>query len=98
MSDRLFTIVCDFRGGTYVSQVRASDERDAVREWTQMLVRERPIKRASTYLAKSVTKWTTDDPPVATEGLSGVWSIIGSCGGDIMFADIIDTAMPVNGS
>lgn len=97
MPERLFTVVCEFRGGTYISQVRATDERDAVRAWTEMLVRERPIKRVSANLAKSVAARTADYPPVALDGLTGVWCFTGSCGGDFMLADIIETAVPTNG-
>lgn len=97
MSERLFTIVCEFRGGTYISQVRASDEHAAVKEWTALLVRERPMKRASSYLAKSVVARSEEYPPVALEGLRGVWCITGNCGGDFMLADIIETASPISG-
>lgn len=98
MSGRLFTIVCDFRGGTYVSQVRASDERDAVRAWTELLIQERPIKGASSYLAKSVASNMAEYPPVALNGLTSVWCFTGSCGGDFMLADIIETVALANGS
>jgi hypothetical protein len=97
MLGRFFTLVCEFRGGTYISQVRASDERDAVRAWTEMLVRERPIKRVSVYIAKSVATWF-NDPPVPLEGLSGAWCFSGICGGDSFLVNIIETAIPVNGS
>ncbi len=98
MSDRFFTFVCDFRGGTYISQVRATDERDAVRAWTEMLVRERPIKRVSVYIAKSVATWLPNVPPVPLEGLSGAWCFTGSCGGNFVLVNIIETAIPVNSS
>ena len=93
MSERLFTIVCDFRGGTYVSQVDASDVRDAVRAWTDILAKERPIARASSYLAKSIAANRNEFPPVALDGLTGVWCITGKCGGDFMLANIIETVL-----
>ena len=97
MLDRFFTIVCELRGGTYISQVRASDERGALRVWTEMLVRERPIKRVSANLAKNVTKWSDGNPPLPLEGLSGAWCFAGSFGRDLVLVNIIETAIPVNG-
>jgi len=61
-----------------------------------MLVRERPIKRASSYLAKSVAAWIEDFPPVALDGLTDVWCVTGSCGGDFMLVNIIETVQPTN--
>ena len=98
MAERLFTIVCEFRGTTYISQVRASDECEAVQVWTELLTKERPFKRASSYLAKSVAAERTEYLPIALKGLTGVWCISGSCGGDFMLADFIETVPPTNGS
>ena len=94
MAVRLFTFVCEFRGGTYVSQVLARDQYDAVSSWTEKLRLERPFKRASVYLAKSVESGLPDFPPVALSGVSGVWCITGNCAGDLMLADIIETVQP----
>jgi len=33
MTALLFTKACEFQGGTFISQVRAADELDAVRKW-----------------------------------------------------------------
>lgn len=94
MTLRLFTFVCEFRRGTYVSQVLALDQRDAATLWTEKLRLERPFGRASVYLAKSVESGLLDFPPVALSGVSGVWCITGSCAGDFMLAEIIETVQP----
>ena len=91
MGDRRFTIVCEFRGGTYVSQLAADDERDAARRWAEYLKRERPIPRVSSYLAKSVAEELVGYPPVPFDGLSGVWCVTGNCGGNLMLANIIES-------
>jgi len=98
MAGRLFTIACEFRGGTYISQVRASDERDAVREWADLLRRQRPIKKVSTYIARRMSDRFDDDPPTALEGLSGVWCLVDLCGGDLVLTNIIESVQPANGS
>lgn len=91
MAIRLFTFVCEFRGTTHVSQVSASDEREAVPIWTDVLRAERPFGRASAHLAKTVEAGTADFPPVEIQGVSSVWCITAHCGGDFMLADIIET-------
>lgn len=91
MLTRLFTIVCDFRGGTYVSQVRAPDEQGAVKAWAELLRTERPIKRYSTYLAKNIVNLEAGTEPIALEGFEGVWRIAAVCGDHLMMAEIVET-------
>lgn len=98
MDARLFTIICEFRGTTYVAQVSASDQEDAVLAWAGRLRLERPFGRASSYLAKSAESDLASYLPVAIKGISNVWCITGSCGGDFMLADIVETVSPANGS
>lgn len=71
MAEYLFTLVCDFDGGTYVSQVRASNERYAVSEWAALLRREQPIGDASLRIANEVIE--RSEAPQALDGLKGVW-------------------------
>jgi len=89
MGNRRFTVVCEFRGGTYVSQHFAEDERQAAQQWAEYLKRDRPISRASTYLAKTVAADLPERPPVPLDGLSSVWCLSALCGGDLMLANII---------
>jgi hypothetical protein len=98
MTIRLFTVVSEFRGTTDVRQVSASDERAAVRAWVGTFREEPPFARASTYLAKSIGAYQNDFPPIALEGIANVWCVTSSCGGDYMLANVIETAVPTNGS
>ena len=94
MDDRLFTFVCEFRGTTHVSQVSATDEHEAVRVWGGVVRKERPFALASAHLAKSAESGAGSFQPVALTGVSSVWCITGSCGGDLMLADIVETVTP----
>jgi hypothetical protein len=94
MDGRVFTFVCEFRGTTHVSQVSATDEHEAVRLWAGVVRSERPFARASSHLAKSAESGASSFQPVALSGLSSVWCITGRCGGDLMLADIVETATP----
>lgn len=98
MTAHRYTIVCEYRGGTYVSQVVGDDVCEAVRLWTDYLLREEPIPRCSTLLARSVASSLDDDPPVSLDGLSGVWSISGTYGGNFMLANVVESALPLDGS
>ena len=94
MDARLFTFVCEFRGTTHVSQVLATDEHEAVRIWAGVVRSKRPFARASSHLAKSAESSESGFQPVALSDLSSVWCITGSCGGDLMLGNIVETATP----
>ncbi len=98
MSGHKYTVVCEFRGGTFVSQVSANDALGAMEAWTGYLARERPIPQVSTHLAKAVAAQMYDNGPITLQGLIGVWCFSAVCGGDLMLANIVHTASEANGS
>ena len=71
MPQSLFTLVCEFVGGTYISQFQAADERQAIRDWASYLMVEQPMGAASTGIAACAQG--DAEPPVAVTGLTGVW-------------------------
>lgn len=90
MDQGLFTIILDFRGGIYVSQVEASDEVDATRRWASVLTDEKKLGRSSPYLAKDVLRHLDyGSYPTPLDGLAGVWCVAASCGGDLAIANIV---------
>ncbi|MBY8825015.1 hypothetical protein [Sphingomonas colocasiae] len=92
MGERLFTMVCEYRGGTYIAQVRAVDPRGAIAAWAVLLRTDRPVPRSSAHLARAVSaNIARGDRPVAMDGLSGVWCFTALCGGDLMILDIVDS-------
>lgn len=76
----LYTIVLEFRGGTYVSQVRAEVELEAVRCWAERFKAERPIPRSTSYIAASVLRGLEDYGLAPLDGLQGVWCFTGVSG------------------
>ena len=90
MSKDLFTIVCDFEGGTFVTQVSAADQSDAVHRWAIMLEAEQSMGEPSTELARLAIERA--DPPVAVDGLTGVWCWTASIGASLALANIIRSA------
>lgn len=70
MNSDLFTIVCEYAGGTYISQVRAADHERAISEWAALLRREQPLEGASDQIAQDADDTHADT--VAITGLTGV--------------------------
>ena len=70
MTDHRFTVVCEFDGGTYVSQVSGRDEREALAAWSDDLLSTRPMGDDASLIAAAVV----DDPdtPTPLAGLEGV--------------------------
>lgn len=98
----LYTVFCEFRGGTYISQFRAVDEIDALREWAAYLVVRKPIPRVSHIVARNALKdlEIIDEmlgmsmPPVPIEGITDTWCSSASCGRDMAMIHIVRTAEP----
>lgn len=76
-----FTMVCDFRGGTYISQVTAHDPRDAIAVWAALLRRDRPLEEASVLVAQAVDANPDDIVPLS--GLTGAWC----------WSEVVDSAL-----
>ncbi len=89
MSANHYTIVCEFRGGTYVSQVQATDEIAAVRVWADKVSKERPIPRSSSYVATAVLHHLHEYGLSALTGLKNVWCFGGEVGASSILGDII---------
>lgn len=70
MPKALFTCICEFDRGTYVSQVHAADEQQALRDWAALFSREQPAGMSSSEIARDALIAAT---PIRLEGLIGVW-------------------------
>lgn len=91
MSDSRYTIICEFRGGTYASQVLAGDQRLALLQWCVLIRAEKPIPRSSAHVARAVLRHIEffEDEPVPLNGLVGVWCCTSSLGGDFIGINIV---------
>ena len=74
MTKHLYTVVSDFRGGTYVSQFEGSDPEDIARQWAAMMRSERPVPKSSTHIANSLIRDLDNGQlPTPLAGLTRVW-------------------------
>ncbi|WP_353204748.1 hypothetical protein [Sphingomonas sp.] len=90
----LFTAICDFRGGTYVSQVAAKDIEQAVRAWADHIEQSQDIPDASTAIARDA-RFHLDEldiQPTAISSLSNVWCISGLADDGPVLVNFVRTA------
>ena len=89
MTDMLYTVVCEFHGGTYVAQVRANDEIQAVRHWADLVRTDRPIPRVSAHLARNAVRDLESHGLTPLDGLQGVWCFTAIVGQDVALGNLI---------
>lgn len=76
-----YTILLEYNGGTYISQVISCDELMAVSEWLDVIVKQNIFKKNTKRFVRAVQRAMADSSPGPLEGLFSVW-----CQG-LIFAD-----------
>lgn len=90
MDHGLYTIILDFRGGTYVSQVTAGNEREAMRRWASLFAEKRPAGRPSDRLAKAFLNSLDDKVAIVPlDGRIGAWRATAVCGDSLAISNIV---------
>jgi hypothetical protein len=69
---KLFTIVLDHRGGTYMAQVRAVSPASALTVWARQLPSQ-CVPGVGEATAAALAARLREDPPVALDGLVSAW-------------------------
>ena len=90
----LFTAICDFRGGTYISQIAAKNIEQAVRAWADHIEQSQDIPDASTAIARDA-RFHLDEldiQPTPIIGLTNVWCISGLADEEQVLVDFVLTA------
>lgn len=86
----VFTVLLDYAGGTYTSQVSASDECDALRQWTANLSAESSAGEVSDEVATAFA--ATNDQPVQLDGLVSAWCASASAKNGLALVNIVRTS------
>lgn len=89
MSDLLFTFICEFDGGTYVSQVHAADELKALAAWRNLLRHTRPMGETADLIAYDVSDEIAG--PIPLDGLERVWCWSTSVDNKLLLANIVQS-------
>lgn len=87
---KLFTIVMEFNGGKYVSQVYATGVRAALNEWSKSLD-ESKIFGMGIKTKAELTCLVREETPVEYEGLRNAWSCLLHPRGKLCEVDIFLT-------
>lgn len=76
MPNHTFTVICDYDGGTYVSQFEACCAAHVAEQWAAMILYQRPIPRSSAHIANRVARDLGKGfGPAALHGLTNVWQM-----------------------
>jgi hypothetical protein len=85
----LFTLISDYRGGTYLSQVIAPTPAKALSAWCR---RPSPIPGIGPATRRKLAQAFNDDAPVAVDTLRAVWCLSELVRGYLMIIHIVKTA------
>ena len=93
----LYTFVCEYSGGTYVSQTRALSEMDATNWWIGNLRTEKFIPRMSTVIAEKLRQSVDGDDDnefylAPLTGLTNVWQFNGTFSDEQLYVTVVVTA------
>jgi hypothetical protein len=68
----LYTFFLEYRGGTYISQVRAQSSNSALRVWARTL-NKTELSQLDTHTKSSLVEKVQSDIPIAIEGVKNTW-------------------------
>jgi hypothetical protein len=86
----LYTVIFDFRGGTYIAQISQSSPMKAVIEWSKEISAE----DAQTWKldVDELRRLLQEGEPVVLEGLTNAWCTSASIGPHLAVINVIKTA------
>jgi hypothetical protein len=68
----LFTVLMEFKGGTYLSQIRAPSPDAALEEWARGL-EVKNIEGMTAAIKRQFVEWLPEARPTAVAGLKSTW-------------------------
>jgi hypothetical protein len=85
----LYSVILDFRGGTYVAQVIQASPAEAVTTWAAAISEDDAL---SWKLDKGkLLEMVSQDNPIALRGHESVWCLSGNIGGHFALINVIQT-------
>lgn len=85
-----YTFICEFRGGTYISQYVAENIEIAIRLWFNYMEYPKLSKKEKNILDQKVANF--DLNPVAITGVDNVWCSHYLIDDDAVLLNIVETA------
>ena len=68
-----FTVIAEYKGGTYVSQHYADTVDEAVMKWAENLNLQYFSEKEKRKIIKELKYWADEIPPTLLDGLTNVW-------------------------
>lgn len=87
--NKLYTVVLEFGGGTYIAQVSGDSPGAALPDWLSRLHDEDLARWGTTR--SELTSIIESDPPSPIDGCLGVWCLTGSVKKGLVLINIIAT-------
>ena len=88
----LFTVLLEFNGGTYISQLRAASAHKAAAKHAARLISNKAVGTLATR--RLLAQRLAADKPVAIEGVHNVWCCYSSVGNTSALVNIVGTVEP----
>ena len=89
--EQLYTLLLEYRGGTYISQFHASSVQSLLPVWTNWIAQEDlnvwGLTRAD------LAQFSSESHPVPLEGLQNAWCCTGCCNDDLLLLNIVNTRL-----
>lgn len=68
-----FTVIAEYKGGTYVSQHYADTVDEAIMKWAENLDLQYFSEKEKRKIIKELKYWADEIPPTLLDGLTNVW-------------------------
>jgi hypothetical protein len=92
----LYTIIAEYKGGTYCCQVKAADEVQAMKHWAEHCATDPELVAAFTPLGiqqeLQQTDWEKEERPAPLRGLENVWCASITLGRSLCLITVVRTA------
>jgi hypothetical protein len=85
----LYTIILEYKGGTYISQVHSESPAAAVKKWSTTITEH---SLAEWGLDRTDLVLLSDDNPIPLKNCMSVWCLTGSARNHLMLLNVIATA------
>lgn len=86
-----FTVIAEYKGGTYVSQHYADTVDEAIMKWAENLDLQYFSEKEKRKVIKELKYWADEFPPALLDGLTNVWFKYVRVYKQAVFINIVET-------
>ncbi len=86
----LYTFIMEYAGGTYVSQVKSTSPKTAIKDWAQKLAVD-SLQGLDAEVLSQLTNSLMIDSPMPIEGIYKTWCISATIQGKLALVNFVQT-------